>query len=314
MEMRLQRYLAQAGVASRRKAEELITGGHVRVNGRVVSELGSKVDSRKDEVEVDGRRVRAQEHVYVLLNKPRGTVTTLDDPEGRPTVMTLVKGIDARLYPVGRLDFNTEGVLLLTNDGDLANALMHPSGEVEKTYHVKLRGLASPEVLDGFRAGVTLDDGTRTAPAEATLLGTSEGGNNSWMEVTIHEGKNRQIHRMAEALGHQVAKLHRIRYAGLNVDDLRPGTWRLLHDDEVARLRKMAGLAVEKRRPGARPEFAQRERGGGGRAPARPGGRGPARPGARGPVREGGRGPAREGGRAPARQGRPKTGRRHRPR
>jgi len=265
MQMRLQRFLAQAGVASRRKAEELITSGHVRVNGRVVTELGTKVDARKDEVAVDGRRVQAQEHVYVLVNKPRGCVTTLEDPEGRPTVMRLVRGIDARLYPVGRLDFNTEGAMLLTNDGDLAHALMHPSHGVEKTYHVKLRGLATPDVLEAFRSGVTLDDGSRTAPARAVLLGASEGGHNTWMEVTIHEGKNRQIHRMAEALGHQVAKLHRIRYAGLDVDDLRPGTWRLLHDDEVARLRKLAGLAVEKRRPGPRapvaPQKRERERG-----------------------------------------------------
>src|SRR6478735_8458123 len=246
MEMRLQRFLAQAGVASRRKCEELIVDGQVSVNGKVVTELGTKVDSRKDEVFVAGRRVRAEGHVYILMNKPRGCVTTMADPEGRETVTQIIGDVGARIYPVGRLDFNTEGLLVLTNDGDLANALMHPSHEVEKTYEVKLRGLATAELIEGFQAGVVLDDGARTAPAQAQMLGESEGGHNSWLEVTIHEGKNRQIHRMAEALGHQVAKLKRIRYAGLDLTGVRPGKWRLLHDDEVAKLRKSVGLKVER--------------------------------------------------------------------
>jgi pseudouridine synthase len=242
--MRLQRFLAQAGVASRRKAEELITAGRVKVNGRVVSELGSKVDAVRDEVIVGGRKVTKQQPVYLVLNKPKGYVTTLSDPEGRPTVLELVGKVEERVYPVGRLDFNTEGVLLLTNDGDLAHALMHPSREVKKTYQVKLRGLAGPDVADALRHGVTLDDGTRTAPAEVTMLGPTEGGHNSWLEITIHEGKNRQIHRMAEALDLQVAKLQRVRYAGLDVEGLRPGRWRTLRREEVDGLRRLAGIKV----------------------------------------------------------------------
>jgi pseudouridine synthase len=253
--VRLQRFLAQAGVASRRKAEELITAGRVKVNGRVVSELGSKVDPVRDEVTVGGRKLVQQQPVYLVLNKPKGYVTTLSDPEGRPTVLELVGKVEERVYPVGRLDFNTEGVLLLTNDGDLAHALMHPAREVKKTYHVKLRGLAGAEVAEQLRHGVTLDDGTRTAPAEVTLLGASrqrdsgEAGHNSWLEITIHEGKNRQIHRMAEALGLQVAKLQRVRYAGLDVEDLRPGRWRNLRREEVDQLRRLAGMKVAERRP-----------------------------------------------------------------
>jgi 23S rRNA pseudouridine2605 synthase len=168
----------------------------------------------------------------------------MSDPEGRPTVARFLKRAGARVFPVGRLDFNTEGVLLLTNDGDLAHALMHPSREVKKTYQVKLRGLAGPDVADALRHGVTLDDGTRTAPAEVTMLGPTEGGHNSWLEITIHEGKNRQIHRMAEALDLQVAKLQRVRYAGLDVEGLRPGRWRNLRREEVDGLRRLAGIKV----------------------------------------------------------------------
>ena len=242
MEMRLQRFLAQAGVASRRKSEELITAGRVRVNGKVVTELGTKVDPRKDQVVVGDRHLSAEQHVYLLLHKPKGYVTTLSDPEGRPTVMELVKNVGVRRYPGGRLDYNTEGVLLLTNDGDLAHALMHPSGEVEKTYHVKLRGMAGPDVLDAFKKGVTLDDGTLTAPAKVTDLGKAGDGNNSWLEVTIHEGKNRQIHRMAESLGYQVAKLQRVRYAGIELGSLKLGSYRALVDRELESIRKVAKL------------------------------------------------------------------------
>jgi pseudouridine synthase len=177
-----------------------------------------------------------------LLNKPKGYVTTLSDPEGRPTVMELVGKVEERVYPIGRLDFNTEGVLLLTNDGDLAHALMHPTREVKKTYRVKLRGTAGAEIIESLREGVTLDDGERTAPAQVEVIGNTEGGNNSWLEITIHEGKNRQIHRMAESLGMQVAKLQRVRYAGLDAEGLRVGRWRTLRRDEVDGLRKAAGM------------------------------------------------------------------------
>ena len=253
MEMRLQRFLAQAGVASRRKAEELITAGRVKVNGRVVSELGSKVDSVRDEVTVGGRKLAVEQPVYLILNKPKGYVTTLSDPEKRPTVMQLLGKVEERVYPVGRLDFNTEGVLLLTNDGDLAHALMHPSSEVKKTYRVKLRGAAGMEVVNAWQKGVTLDDGSRTAPAEVTILGPTEGGHNSWLEVTIHEGKNRQIHRMAEALDLQVAKLQRVRYAGLDVEEVRLGRWRSLRRDEVEALRRVAGLKRETKKDPKKP-------------------------------------------------------------
>ncbi len=242
MEMRLQRFLAQAGVASRRRGEELIIAGHVRVNGRVVTELGSKVDPARDKVAVDGKTVTVEEPVYVLLNKPRGYVTTLSDPEKRPTVMELVRQIEARIFPVGRLDFNTEGVLLLTNDGDLANSLMHPRGEVAKIYRVKLRGEAGREIARSMSEGVTLDDGTRTEPTEVVWVGPSEGGHNTWLEVTLREGKNRQIHRMAEALGFDVAKLERMSYAGLDASDVPLGRWRYLQPREVKALRKATGL------------------------------------------------------------------------
>jgi pseudouridine synthase len=245
MEMRLQRFLAQAGVASRRKAEELIAAGRVKVNGKVVAELGSKVDPERDQVSVGGRPLHAESHVYLLLNKPKGYVTTVSDPEGRPTVMELVSQVEERVYPVGRLDYNTEGLLLLTNDGDLANALMHPKREVEKTYQVKLQGLTSPETLSALASGVTLDDGERTAPAKVQLLGTTD--RNSWLEITIHEGKNRQVHRMAEAVNYRVLKLQRVRYAGLEVGDLAIGRFRNLVAREVELLRKAAGL---KKAPG----------------------------------------------------------------
>jgi 23S rRNA pseudouridine2605 synthase len=243
MEMRLQRFLAQAGVASRRKAEELITAGRVKVNGRVADELGVKVDPGKDKIVVDGRRVTVEPHAYVVLCKPRGYVTTVSDPEGRPTVMELVKrerGEAHRLYPVGRLDFHTDGVLLLTNDGDLANALMHPRHGVPKTYHAKLRGVVSEEALDRLREGVVLDDGVRTRPAEVMrVLQTDEGGH-TWVQITIRQGLNRQIHRMADAIGHPVLKLSRVAYGPITAEGLRPGEWRDLEASEVDALRALA--------------------------------------------------------------------------
>jgi 23S rRNA pseudouridine2605 synthase len=261
--MRLQRFLAQAGVASRRHAEELILDGKVTVNGRVVTELGTKVDARADRVEVEGRPVAQEPLRYILVHKPRGTVTTASDPEGRPTVMELVGDRGARLFPVGRLDFNTEGVLLLTNDGDLAHALMHPSGEIDKTYHVKVRGDVTSEQLSQLRRGVVLpprpdadpdapEVEERSGPAEVANLGSSGEGKNTWLEITIHEGRNRQIHRMCEAVGLQVAKLKRVVYAGLTVEGLRPGRWRHLTDEELAAVRALAKVKAPPR-PSAPP-------------------------------------------------------------
>ena len=238
-EMRLQRFLAQAGVASRRKAEELITAGRVKVNGRTISELGSKVDPDVDKIFLGGKRLLVERAVYLMLNKPRGYVTTMSDPEGRPTVRSFLVRAGVRVFPVGRLDFNTEGLLICTNDGDLAHALMHPKHEVRKTYHVKLQGLLAADTVSSWQKGVTLDDGVKTSPAEVTLLETT--GKNTWIEVSIHEGKNRQIHRTAEALGFNVLKLTRVAYGGLELGDLRVGTTRELNRDEVDRLRRAAG-------------------------------------------------------------------------
>jgi pseudouridine synthase len=239
MRMRLQRFLAQAGVASRRKAEDLITAGRVRVNGQVVTALGSQIDPDRDKIMLGHKRLLAERPIYVLLYKPRGYVTTVRDPEGRPTVMSLLRHFGARIFPVGRLDFQTEGLLVCTNDGDLAHALMHPKHEIEKTYEVKLQGLAGADVLRRLGAGVTLDDGSRTAPARVRWLGDT--GKNSWLEISIVEGKNRQIHRMAEALGYRVLKLTRTGYAGLGFGELGPGQSRLLSSQEVATLRRRAG-------------------------------------------------------------------------
>ena len=208
--LRLQRFLAQAGVASRRKAEELIIAGRVKVNGRVVTELGSKVDPDADKVFVAGKRLLVERAVYLMLNKPRGYVTTMSDPEGRPTVTQLSRAAPARASTRSGGSTSTPRALLIcTNDGDLAHALMHPKREVQKTYHVKLRGLLAARDRRVVADGVTLDDGERTAPAEVTLLGRPRR-QEQWLEISIHEGKNRQIHRMAEALGFKVAKLTRV--------------------------------------------------------------------------------------------------------
>lgn len=230
---RLQKIIARAGVASRRKAEELILAGRIRVNGRIVRTLGAKADARKDRVEVDGKRLVRESPVYILLHKPRGYVTTLRDPEGRPTVKELLRGITERVYPVGRLDYQTSGALLLTNDGALAQALLHPSKRIPRTYAVKLEGKPGKEVLDSWRKGVRLTDGT-TNPAEVKVI--SSGLKVTWIEVTIREGRNRQIHRMGDATGHRVQRLRRVSFAGLSVEDLPMGSFRELRRSEVQAL------------------------------------------------------------------------------
>jgi 23S rRNA pseudouridine2605 synthase len=235
-EERLQKLLARAGLASRRAAEQLITSGAVKVNGQVVRELGAKADPARDRIEVDGRPVAREEPVYFVVNKPRGIVTTLQDPEGRPTLAELLQEIPARVYPVGRLDFHTSGALLVTNDGDLAQALLHPSRGVPKTYVAKLSLQAEPRMLDMLRSGVELDDGYRTAPAQVDVLRVEDG--KTWLEITITEGKNRQIHRMVEAVGARVMRLSRTHFAGLSTEDLRPGQVRPLSEDELMALRK----------------------------------------------------------------------------
>jgi 23S rRNA pseudouridine2605 synthase len=226
--VRLNAYLARAGVASRRKADELIKAGRVRVNGEL-GQLNTFV-GRADHVEVDGDAVRLERLAYVLLHKPSGVVTTASDPQGRPTVVDLVD-LDARVVPVGRLDAETTGALLLTNDGELAHRLAHPKYEVEKVYEAEVEGEPSDETLRRLATGVELEDGM-TAPAQVRRLAPSV------VELSMHEGRNRQVRRMLEAVGHPVRRLHRSRYAGLTVEDVAPGAWRELDPDEVTALRK----------------------------------------------------------------------------
>lgn len=235
--MRLNAFLARAGVASRRGADELISAGRVRVNGEP-ARFDTAVGGR-DVVEVDGRVVEPQRLAFRLLNKPAGVVTTARDPQGRPTVIELVPR-SPRIVPVGRLDVDTTGALLLTNDGALAHRLAHPRYGVAKVYEVEVDGTPSREALAALRSGVELEDG-RTAPAEARVLRRARGA--SVLELTLHEGRNRQVRRMCEAVGLPVRRLHRSTYAGLRVDELRPGGSRALTRAEVAALRRLVGLA-----------------------------------------------------------------------
>jgi pseudouridine synthase len=230
--VRLNAFLARAGVASRRGADELIKAGRVTVN-EAPGELNTFVE-RTDVVRVDGRELGKQALRHVLLNKPRGTITTASDPSGRPTVVELVKG-DVRVVPVGRLDRDTTGVLLLTNDGPLAHRLAHPRYGVEKMYVAEVRGEPSDETLAALAGGIELEDGP-TAPARVRRLAPSR------VELVLHEGRNRQVRRMFEAVGHPVERLRRSRYAGLGPGRLRPGDWRELTRDEVRRLRRSVGL------------------------------------------------------------------------
>lgn len=241
MQERLQKLLARAGVASRRGAEALIRQGRVTVNGRTVAELGTRADPERDRVAVDGRPISCEPLTYILLHKPRGVVSTARDPRGRPTVVDLVGGAGVRLYPVGRLDYDSSGLLLLTNDGELAHALTHPRHQVEKVYRVRVKGHPSAADLDRLRRGVPLDDGV-TAPASVREVGRGEGGG-AWLEMAIREGRNRQVRRMLAAVGHEVTALIRIREGGLSLGRLRPGAYRPLTRTEVARLYRAAGLS-----------------------------------------------------------------------
>lgn len=241
MQERLQKIIAAAGVTSRRKAEELITAGRVAVNGQVVSELGQKADPSRDHIRVDGKLLKFPEQkIYLVLNKPKGYITSVSDPEGRPTVMNLVRGFNTRIYPVGRLDWASEGLLLMTNDGELANTLTRAASHVPKVYQVKISGRPSQPNIARLRAGITLTENggkprtVKTAPVKIELLRDAP---NPWYEITLTEGRNRQIHRMFEKIGHHVEKIKRIGYGPLKLD-VEPGSFRSLTQHEVATLRR----------------------------------------------------------------------------
>lgn len=231
---RLQKVMAQAGIASRRKSEEYIVDGRVKVNGVVVTELGTKVNE-DDYIEVDGKPIRQERKIYILMNKPRNCVTTVSDDRNRPTVMDFLKDVHARVYPVGRLDFDTTGALILTNDGKLTNLLTHPSSEVNKTYIATCKGLAEDKDLEPLRKGIELDDG-KTSPAQVEILKINEEKNTSIIKIIIHEGRNREVKRMMEYVGYEVIKLNREAIGDLNTKGLYQGQYRRLTKEEVKNL------------------------------------------------------------------------------
>ncbi len=245
-EERLARFLARSGTASRRHAEELIREGRVTLNGKAVREPGTCVDPAKDSVRVDGKRVKPAAPVYFLLHKPRNMLCTMEDPRGRPCVGDLLSGIKGKPYPVGRLDFDAEGLLLCTNDGELANRVIHPRYKVRKVYHVKVRGVPDKKVIDRLRSGVVLD-GRKTAPAGVSFL--KRGDRNCWLRMTLHEGRNRQVKKMLERFRYQVVKLKRVALGPLALEGLPKGGYRRLRPDEVQKLQaSVAGVDKGKKR------------------------------------------------------------------
>ena len=237
MEERLQKYLANAGVASRRKCEELILQGKIEVNGKVVTELGTKVNLDKDIIKYNGKVVKpVEEFVYILLNKPIGYVTTVKDQFQRDIVLDLVK-VNKRIVPVGRLDMYTSGALILTNDGEFVNKLTHPSNEINKTYNATVAGIITKQEVEQLEKGVTIDENYITKPAKVKILKIDEEKNISRIQITIHEGKNRQVRKMCEAINKKVLALHRSRIENIDVKDLKIGTWRYLTDKELKSLK-----------------------------------------------------------------------------
>jgi pseudouridine synthase len=244
--VRLQKILSQAGVSSRRAAEKLIADGRVTVNGKTILTMGVKADPRKDDIRVDGRRVKAAaQSRYILLYKPAGYVTTRSDPQRRRTVMDLLAGVREYVYPVGRLDYETEGLLLLTNDGDLAARLTHPRHGVARTYEARVAGMPDREAIERLRNGIPLD-GHRTLPADVVLLNEGRRDRDGVLRLTIREGRNRQVRRMCEAVGHPVHSLRRTRFGPLSDRRLHPGQWRELTAAELASL-KVEGSKVKVR-------------------------------------------------------------------
>ena len=235
--VRLQKILSQAGIASRRAAEKLIAEGRVSVNGETVREMGTKADLSSDDIRVDGRRIKSAERPrYILLNKPAGFVTTRSDPQRRQTVIDLLAGVREYVYPVGRLDYDTEGLLLLTNDGDLAAMLTHPRHGVERTYEARVAGMPDDAALERLRRGIPLD-GRRTLPADVTLVNKGRRDRDGIVLLTIREGRNRQVRRMLEAVGHPVRELRRTKIGPIQDRKLKPGMWRDLTPEEVRKLR-----------------------------------------------------------------------------
>lgn len=240
MDIRLNKYLAQRGVASRREADRLIAEGRVTVDGRLVQNLGQKIDAEKSRVAVDGKKVKkGRALVYLALNKPAGFLVTLRDPLGRSTIRDLVPSLDEAVFPVGRLDLKSEGLLLLTNDGELAFRLTHPRYEIKKKYLVRVEGEVTAAKIGELEKGIFLED-RKTAPAKITVLGRDP--QKSVLQIEIHEGRKREIRKMLEAVGHRVIKLKRIAFAGLRLENLPSGKWRFLKKEEVVRLKKVAGL------------------------------------------------------------------------
>ncbi|SCW27635.1 23S rRNA pseudouridine2605 synthase [Paenibacillus tianmuensis] len=241
---RLQKVLAEAGVASRRKCEELITAGRVEVNDKVVKTLGVKVDPSQDFIKVDGKPIRRQSKVYVIFNKPKGVITSAQDPEGRKTVTEFFKNIKQRIYPIGRLDYDTEGLLLLTNDGEFAHLLTHPKHHVPRTYLATVKGVPHGSLLDKLKNGIELEDG-KTAPAEVEYQDVRPETNESVVKITIYEGRNRQVRRMFDAIHHPVIKLKRIQFGPLLLSGIPRGKFRHLTPQEVNELRQEALKAGE---------------------------------------------------------------------
>ncbi|MCX7914391.1 MAG: rRNA pseudouridine synthase [Thermodesulfovibrionales bacterium] len=240
MQQRIQKIIAMMGVTSRRKAEEYIQEGRVTINGKV-AKIGMKADPERDHIKLDGKLlIKHQEKVYLILNKPKGVITALSDPEGRPTIKDFLRKIKYRVFPVGRLDYHSEGLLLLTNDGELAHAILHPSNKIPKTYQVKVKGIIDQAKINKLSKGIKLEDGL-THPSEIRKI--SETENNSWLEVVLYEGKKRQIRRMFEAVGHPVLKLKRVKIDGIYLGDLGKGELRYLTKEEIDRLKRSVGLA-----------------------------------------------------------------------
>ena len=232
--IRLQKFLANSGVCSRRNAEKLIEDGKISVNGKVVTELGTKVNPEEDKVIYNGNEIKLEKkHIYVLLNKPVGYVTTVKEQFGRPTVIDLVKGIDAKLLPVGRLDMYTSGALILTNDGDFIYKVTHPKNEVEKTYNATVKGIVSKEDVINLENGVEIGDYI-SGKAKVKILKIDENKGISRVQITIHEGKNREVRKMCEAVGKPVIALHRAKIGNIDVKDLKIGTWRYLTEKEIS--------------------------------------------------------------------------------